>query len=306
MQLVKHHCLLALLAACFATASAGYAAENKPESKPKNTADAKPEARSENKQKNVAIVNGIGIPQSRLDFVAKSQLAQAQAQQGQPGQQPIQDSPEFRNNLREILITREILYQEAVKRKLDKNLDYQTQLDLARQQIILAVLIEDLSKKLAPTDADVRKEYERVKTEHGGEMGKQYKARHILVKEEADAKQIIVDLDGGGDFAAIAKEKSEDTGTKEGGGELDWSEAESYVQPFGEALKKLKKGERTKEPVKTSYGYHIIELENIKSVPFPDFDQVKPQIQQQLATKMRDDYIAELRAKAKIQKIDPK
>jgi peptidyl-prolyl cis-trans isomerase C len=302
MQLVKHHFLLALLAACFATATTGYAAENKPENKAKNTADAKPEA----KQKNVAIVNGIGIPQSRLEFVAKSQLAQAQAQQGQPGQQPLQDTPEFRNNLREILITREILYQEALRRKLDKNADYQTQLELAKQQILLAVLIDDLSKKLTPTEADVRKEYERVKAERSGEIGKQYKSRHILVKEEADAKQIIADLEAGGDFAAIAKEKSEDTGTKELGGELDWSEAEGYVQPFGEALKALKKGERTKEPVKTTYGYHIIELEDVKSVPFPEFDQVKPQIQQQLATKLRDDYIAELRTKAKIQKIDPK
>lgn len=302
MQSVKHHVLLALLAVCFATATAGYAAENKPENKPKNTADAK----SETKQKNVAIVNGVGIPQARLDFVAKSQLAQSQGQQGQQGQQPLQDSPEFRNNLREILITREILYQEAVKRKLDKSPDYQTQLDLAKQQIILAVLIDDLSKKLTPTEADVRKEYERVKAERGGEVGKQYKSRHILVKEEADAKQIVADLEAGGDFAAIAKEKSEDTGTKEQGGELDWSEAEGYVQPFGEALKALKKGERTKEPVKTSYGYHIIELEDVKSLPFPEFDQVKPQIQQQLATKIRDDYIADLRTKAKVQKIDPK
>ena len=305
MQSVKHHVLLALLAVCFATATAGYAAENKPENKPKNTADAK----SETKQKNVAIVNGVGIPQARLDFIAKSQLAQSQGQQGQPGQpgqQPLQDSPEFRNNLREILITREILYQEAVRRKLDKTPDYQTQLDLAKQQIILAVLMEDLSKKLTPTEADVRKEYERVKAERGGEVGKQYKSRHILVKEEADAKQIIADLEAGGDFAAIAKEKSEDTGTKEQGGELDWSEAEGYVQPFGEALKALKKGERTKEPVKTSYGYHIIELEDVKSLPFPEFDQVKPQIQQQLATKIRDDYIADLRTKAKVQKIDPK
>jgi peptidyl-prolyl cis-trans isomerase C len=306
MQSVKHHVLLALLAVCFATATAGYAAENKPENKPKNTADAKAEAKSETKQKNVAIVNGVGIPQARLDFVAKSQLAQSQGQQGQQGQQPLQDSPEFRNNLREILITREILYQEAVKRKLDKSPDYQTQLDLAKQQIILAVLIDDLSKKLTPTEADVRKEYERVKAERGGEVGKQYKSRHILVKEEADAKHIIADLEAGGDFAAIAKEKSEDTGTKEQGGELDWSEAEGYVQPFGEALKALKKGERTKEPVKTSYGYHIIELEDVKSLPFPEFDQVKPQIQQQLATKIRDDYIADLRTTAKVQKIDPK
>jgi peptidyl-prolyl cis-trans isomerase C len=306
MQLVKHPILLALLAACFAAATAGYAADNKPENKPKNTADAKPEARSEAKQKNVALVNGIGIPQARLDFVAKSQLAQAQAQQGQPGQQPQQDSPEFRDNLREILITREILYQEAVRRKLDKKSDYLVQVDLAKQQIILSLLIEDLTKKLVPTEADVRKEYERVKAERGGDAGKQYKSRHILVKEEAAATQIIADLDAGGDFAAIAKEKSEDTGSKEEGGELDWSEAESYVQPFGEALKSLKKGERTKEPVKTNYGYHIIELEDVRSVPFPEFEQVRPQIQQQLATKVRDDYIAELRAKAKVQKINPK
>jgi peptidyl-prolyl cis-trans isomerase C len=310
MQLVKHPILLALLAACLTIAAPGYAADTKQkdaaDTRPATKPEVKAEAKADTKQKNVAIVNGVGIPRARLDFVAKSQLAQAQSQQGQPGQQPLQDTPEFRDNLREILITREILYQEAVKRKLDKNPDYQTQLDLAKQQIILAVLVEDLSKKLTPTEADVRKEYERVKAERGGDAGKQYKARHILVKDEDAAKQIIADLDAGGDFAAIAKEKSEDTGTKDEGGELDWAEAESYVQPFGEALKALKKGERTKEPVKTNYGYHIIELEDVKSVPFPGFDQVKVQIQQQLATKVRDDYIADLRAKAKVQKIDSK
>lgn len=320
MQSVKHPVLLALLAACFIAMPVAHAADGEGDSKTVDPAKAPPEAKpapskpkpaakSEAKpdsKKNVAVVNGVGIPQARLDFVAKSQLAQAQAQQGQPGQQPLQDSPEFRENLREILITREVLYQEAVKRKLDKNVDYQTQLDLAKQQILLGVLVEDLSKKVVPTDADVRKEYERVKAERGENAGKQFKSRHILVKEEAAAKQIIADLDAGGDFAAIAKEKSEDTGSKEEGGELDWSEAEAYVQPFGEALKALKKGERTKEPVKTNYGYHIIELEDTRVVPFPEYDTVKAQIMQQLATKMRDDYIANLRAKAKIQKVDAK
>jgi peptidyl-prolyl cis-trans isomerase C len=309
MQLVKNPLLLVLLTACLAATAPGYAAEPKQkdaaDTKPAAKPDAKPKARTDSKD-NVAIVNGIGVPRARLEFVAKSQLAQAQSQQGQPGQQPLQDSPEFRDNLREILITREILYQEAVRRKLDKNPDYQTQLDLAKQQIILALLVDDLNKKLTPSEADVRKEYERVKAERSGDAGKQYKSRHILVKEEDAAKQIIADLDAGGDFAAIAKEKSEDTGSKEDGGELDWSEAQAYVQPFGEALKALKKGERTKEPVKTNYGYHIIELEDVRSSPFPEFDQVKPQIQQQLATKVRDDYIADLRSKAKVQKVDPK
>ncbi|HXF17653.1 MAG TPA: peptidylprolyl isomerase [Burkholderiales bacterium] len=307
MHSVKQPVLFALLASCLILAVPGYAAEPKA----KETADTKPAPKTENKadakQKNVAIVNGIGIPRSRLEFVAKSQLAQAQSQQGQPGQPPLQDTPEFRDNLREILITREILYQEAVKRKLDKNPDYQTQLDLAKQQIILAVLVDDMSKKLTPTDADLRKEYERVKSERSAtDAGKEYKSRHILLKDEETAKQVIADLDAGGDFATIAKEKSEDPGSKEQGGDLEWSTAQAYVQPFGEALQSLKKGERTKEPVKTNFGYHIIELEDVRTVPFPEFDQVKPQIQQQLATKLRDDYIAELRAKAKVQKIDPK
>jgi len=276
MYSAKPALLLALVATCLALFPAGYAADTK--------------------QKNAAVVNGVPIPQARMDFVAKAQLAQSQGQQ--------QDGPEFRENLREIMITREILYQEALKRKLDKNPDYQMQLDLAKQQIILGVLFEDINKKTQPSDADVVKEYERVKTQQG--ESKQYKARHILVKEEAEAKQVLADLQSGGDFAKIAAEKSADPGSKDNGGQLEWSEAEAFVQPFGEALKALKKGELTKEPVKTDYGFHIIELQDVRAVNFPPLEQVKPQIQQSLANKAREDYIATLRTKAKIQKIDPK
>lgn len=278
MHLVKPALLLALAATCVAVLPAGYAADTK--------------------QKNAAIVNGVPIPQARIDFVAKAQIAQSQGQQ--------QDGPEFRNNIRDIMITREILYQEALKRKLDKNPDYQLQLDLAKQQIILGVLFEDINKKTQPSDADVVKEYERVKAQQGSDAGKQYKARHILVKEEAEAKQVLADLQNGGDFAKIAAEKSADPGSKDNGGELDWSEAEAYVQPFGEALRGLKKGEMTNEPVKTDYGYHIIELQDVRTLPFASLEQVKGQIQQTLATKAREDYISGLKAKAKIQKIDPK
>jgi len=278
MYLVKPALMLALAATCLAVLPAGYAADTK--------------------QKNAAVVNGVPISQARMDFVAKAQIAQSQGQQ--------QDGPEFRENLREIMITREVLYQEALKRKLDKNPDYQLQLELAKQQIILGVLFEDINKKAQPSDADVVKEYERVKAQQGGDAGKQYKARHILVKEEADAKQVMADLKSGGDFAKIAAEKSVDPGSKDQGGQLDWSEAEAYVQPFGEALKTLKKGEMTKEPVKTNYGYHIIELQDVRTQPFPPLEQVKAQIQQSLANKNREDYIADLRGKAKIQKIDPK
>ncbi len=144
------------------------------------------------------------------------------------------------------------------------------------------------------------------RSEQGGDAGKQYKARHILVKEEAEAKQVLADLQNGGDFAKIAAEKSTDPGSKDDGGQLDWAEAQGYVQPFGEALKGLKKGEMTKEPVKTNFGYHIIELQDVRTQPFPPLEQVKEQIKQTLANKAREGYIADLRAKAKIQKIDPK
>lgn len=278
MQPVKSALLLALFTASAAFLPAGHAEDAK--------------------QKNAAIVNGVPIPQARVDFVAKSQIAQSQGQQ--------QDSPEFRENVREIMITREILYQEAIKRKLDKNADYVTQLDLAKQQIMLGVLLEDIAKTTKPGEADVRKEYERVKAESGGDAGKQYKARHILVKEEAEARQIIADLAKGGDFAKIAQEKTQDPGSKDTGGELDWSEAEVYVEPFGTALKGLKKGETTKEPVKTSYGYHVIELQDVRSKTFPEFDAVKAQVEQSIAGKARDDFIANLRAKAKITKTEEK
>ncbi|HEX7810439.1 MAG TPA: peptidylprolyl isomerase [Burkholderiales bacterium] len=279
MQPVKSALLLALFAASAALLPASHAADD-------------------TKQKNAAIVNGVPIPQARVDFVAKGQIAQSQGQQ--------QDGPEFRENVREILITREVLYQEAIKRKLDKNADYITQLDLAKQQIILGVLLEDINKTTKPSEADVRKEYERVKAESGGDAGKQYKARHILVKEEAEAKQVIADLAKGGDFAKIAQEKTQDPGSKDTGGELDWTEAENYVEPFGNALKSLKKGEISKEPVKTNYGYHVIELQDVRAKTFPEFDAVKAQVEQSLAGKARDDFIASLRSKAKVTKVDPK
>ena len=195
MYLVKPALLLALAFTCLAVLQPGYAADTK--------------------QKNAAVVNGVPIPQARIDFVAKAQLAQSQGQQ--------QDGPEFRENVREIMITREVLYQEALKRKLDKNPDYQLQLELAKQQIILGVLFEDINKKTHPSEADVAKEYERVKAKQAGDSGKQYKARHILVKEEAEAKQVLADLQNGGDFAKIAAEKSTDPGSKDDGGQLDWS-----------------------------------------------------------------------------------
>lgn len=242
--------------------------------------------------KPIAKVNGVSIPESRFELVARGQISQGQ-----------QDSSQFREDLREILITREVLAQEAVRRKLDKDPNYVAQLDVMRQQILLGVLFEDFVKKNEPTEVAMRKEYDRVKTESEGAGRKQYLSRHILVKQEDEAKAIIEQLQGGGDFAAIAKEKSTDTGSREEGGQLGWSEPERFVAPFGDALRQLKKGEFTKQPVQTQFGFHVVQLMDDRPVPFPEFDTVKSEIRQGLLGKARDDYIDGLRAKAKIEKI---
>jgi peptidyl-prolyl cis-trans isomerase C len=242
--------------------------------------------------KPIAKVNGLTIPQSRFELVARSQLTQGQ-----------EDTPKFREDLREILITREVLAQEALRRKLDKDPNYVAQMDVMKQQILLGVLFDEFVKKNEPTEAALRKEYDRVKAETVSAGGKQYLARHILLKEEGEAKAIIEQLQGGGDFEAIAKEKSTDTGSREDGGALGWSEPQRFVAPFGDALRQLKKGEFTRQPVQTQFGYHVILLVDERPVPFPEFDAVKDQVRQGLMGKARDEYIDGLRAKAKIEKI---
>jgi peptidyl-prolyl cis-trans isomerase C len=166
-------------------------------------------------------VNGVTIPQARFDFLAKNS--------GQP------DSPELRNRIKDNLIMREVLAQEAKKKGLDKNPDVIVQLDMQRQQVLINALLQDYIKAHPITDDAMKKEYDQVKAKSSS---KEYKAHHILVKTEDEAKQIIAQLKKGGNFEKIAADKSEDTGSKGRGGSLDWSNR--YVAPFLQALTKLR------------------------------------------------------------------
>jgi peptidyl-prolyl cis-trans isomerase C len=239
----------------------------------------------------IATVNGVDIPRTRFDMIFQSQTAQ-----GQP------DTPEFREDLREVLITREVLAQEALRRNMDKDPAYLAQMDAMRQQILLGILFEDFIKKNDPTEQQMRAEYEQAKVEIEKSGEREYLVRHILVKEQSEAKAIIAQIKGGGDFSAIAREKSQDPGSKDSGGELNWSEPERYVAPFAEAIRALKKGELSAEPVQTSYGWHVIQVVDERTPPFPPFEQVSEQIKESLIGKARDALIDELRAKAKINK----
>jgi peptidyl-prolyl cis-trans isomerase C len=241
---------------------------------------------------NVAVVNGVPIPQARMDFIVKSQV-----QQGQ------KDSPELRQQIKDVLVTRELIAQDAAKKGLDKSADVQTQLDMAKQEFLIRAYFEDLLKSAQPTDAQLHAEYDKLKASQTGAKRTEYRARHILVKTPAEAKAILASLNkaGGKNFAQLAKQKSADKGSKEQGGLLDWNDGSGYVPEFSAALSKLDKGQYTKEPVKTQYGYHIILLEDTRPVEFPPFEQVKDRVAQEMMKQARDKKIDELRAAAKIE-----
>ena len=198
---------------------------------------------------NVAVVNGVPIPQSRMDFIVKSQV-----QQGQ------KDSPELRAQIKDVLVTRELIAQNAAKKGLDKSAEVQTQLDMAKQEFLIRAYFDDLLKTAQPSDAQLHAEYDKIKGSQEGAKRTEYKARHILVKTEPEAKAVLASLNktGGKNFAALAKQKSTDKGSKEQGGLLDWSDGSQYVPEFTAAMSKLDKGKYTTVPVKTRFGFHVI------------------------------------------------
>ena len=228
---------------------------------------------------NLAIVNGKAVPKARVDML----LQQAQ----RAGQQI---SPEMAGMAKDEVVKREIFAQEAEKRGIAAQPDYKAQMELARQSILIRELFEDFKKKSPVTDAEAKAEYDKFKAQS---TGTEYRARHILVEGEEDAKALIAQIKGGAKFEDLAKAKSKDPGSGENGGDLDFAKPESYVPEFGAAMSKLKKGEMTDAPVKTQFGWHIIKLEDTRDAQFPDFESIKPQIQQRLAqaklAKFQDD-----------------
>ncbi|PUA19079.1 peptidylprolyl isomerase [Glaciimonas sp. PCH181] len=236
---------------------------------------------------NIAVVNGKAIPSSRADLM----VTQMAAQGGQP------DSPQLRAMVKDELINREILVQQAEKQGLGNSADVKAQADIARQSILIRALVTDYIKKNPISDADIKAEYDKFKATAGD---KEYHARHILVENEADAKAIIAKLKGGAKFEDLAKQ-SKDPGSAANGGDLGWATPVSFVKEFSDALVALKPGQITETPVKTQFGYHVIRLEESRPAKIPTLAEVKPQITEALQQKKLQAYQQELRAKAKVQ-----
>jgi peptidyl-prolyl cis-trans isomerase C len=236
---------------------------------------------------NVAIVNGKPVPTHRVDVLAKQVEASGR---------PVDD--QVRAQLKEEVILREIFMQEAQKRGIGASKDYQDQIELARQTIMIRALFTDFQKKNPVTDAEVKAEYDKFVAANSG---KEYRARHILVEKEDEAKALIAELKKGAKFEDLAKAKSKDPGSGANGGDLDWAAAASYVPEFSEAMVKLEKGQLTDAPVKSQFGWHVIRLDDVRQAELPKLEEVKAQIVQQLQGQKLNQFQQNLREKAKIQ-----
>ena len=236
---------------------------------------------------NVAIVNGKPVPSARVDALAQQLSATGR---------PVTD--EVRAQLKEEVILREIFMQEAMKRGVANSPEYKQQMELARQTILIRAMFADWQKQNPVTDADIKAEYDKFVSANAG---KEFRARHILVEKEDEAKAIIAAIKGGAKFEDLAKQKSKDPGSGANGGDLDWANAASYVTEFSEAMVKLDKGQMTETPVKSQFGWHIIRVDDIRQAKLPSFEDIKPQISQQMQQQKLAEFQKSLREKAKIQ-----
>ena len=234
-----------------------------------------------------ATVNGIAISKSRVDLIAKQS-----ANAGQP------DSPEVRKSIIDQLIVQTLVADEAVKKGLDKSQEFREQVDLLRQSALADAYVQNFIKTNSVSDEMLKAEYERIK----GSIGNEYKARHILVKTDAEARDIIAKLQKDpASFAKLAQEKSSDTASKAKGGDLGWFDPRRMAPEFGAAVKALEKGKISEEPVVTSFGYHVILLEDSRPIEPPPLEGIKTGLTQQIQQQNLMKHLDDLKAKAKIE-----
>ena len=239
---------------------------------------------------NAVIVNGKPIPKAQLD-----KLLQKTGQA---------DNPQVRDQAREMLVTRELILQEANNRGLSQSDAVKEQIEQSRMGILVAAVFQDYVEKEGVAEADLKAAYESVKSQY---TGKEYHVEHILVEKEADAKAITAQLKAGANFEELAKAKSKDPGSAPTGGDLGWVSEKSLVPEFSKAMVQLKKGQITDKPVKTQFGWHIIKMDDMRDVKAPPMEEIKDQLKQMIASDQNwqkakfTEMMQKLRAKAKIQ-----
>ena len=236
----------------------------------------------------LAVVNGTPITQSMFEHYKRMRL-------GQRAGHPLTEDQ--KRKLLDELINRELIYQDALRAGMDKDPEVQQELEELKHNLYTSMRIRRLLQENPVTEQAMREMY-KAQVQEGA--GKEYKARHILVKTEAEAKEIIKELRKGADFAQLAKEKSIGPSGKQGG-DLGWFSGSQMVKPFADAVAEMKPGEYSRVPVKTQFGWHVIKLEDTRDVQPPSFEQVKGQIETIVQDKTIQDYIQSLKSKAKVE-----
>ncbi len=234
-------------------------------------------------------VNGVAIDENLVNLLVKERQAQ-----GQP------DSPQLRRAIREDLVARELMAQEARKQGLNSKPEVKSQMELASQSVLVRAYLQDFAKAHPVSEAAMKAEYEKLKTVMGD---KEYLVRHILVAKESEAQDIEAQLKKGAKFEQLAKEKSKDPSGKSNGGALGWVAPGGLVKPFADAMVKLQKGQ-TSGPVQSEFGWHIIRLEDIRPMKAPPYDTIKDGLRQRVEQQEVQKMIADLRAKAKVEGLD--
>lgn len=230
----------------------------------------------------LATVNGETITEGELSDYRKARpdLARVQNQEA----------------LLDELVTQTIVYQEALRQKLDKDPEVLNELEMLRTSVLASAAVRKAMNDDPVTDEELRAEYDNLKERM---VTTEFKASHILVKEEELANKLIKQLDKGADFAKLAKEHSTDT-SAQNGGDLGWFNPQQMVPPFSQALVQLEKGTYTKQPVKTQFGWHIIKLEDSRRSEPPAFEEIKGRLEQMLKQRKIREYIQALKDKADI------
>ena len=257
---------------------------------PTATAPATAPAPVVDKANAIAVVNGQYISKTALDDLEKEVSARSQGQ----------TFP--KKKLIDELVQRQLLIQDALKKQLDKSPEVTTQVENIKNTLLTQADLQDYLKKNPVTDEDLKKEYD---SKVGGSNATEYKASHILVKTEDEAKKLIAELDKGGKFADLANKHSLDAKESQNGGDLGWFSAGQMVEPFSAAVAKLEKGKYTKEPVKTQFGYHVILREDSRAQTPPAFDAVKEQLKPFLERKKVQAMIDGMLKEAKVEILVP-
>lgn len=235
---------------------------------------------------NVATVNGVNITNKEFEeitnVIAKGNKLTEEQKKG----------------ILEDLVTREVLIQEAKKQKIDQDPAVAKQIEFSRDQILTTALLSKYIEKNPVKEEDIKKLYDSQIKALGNI--KQYNVRHILVKDEARAKEIYEQLNEKKiDFAETAKKESIDHGTASGGGVLGWHPASNFVPQFGKAVEEAKISVLT-QPVKSDFGYHLIMVDDVRPTPLPSYEASKREIVSALSLEKVNKYTEELKKKAKI------